>query len=312
MHSWKPAGYLKSRFKLKQFRILLFACVVLIGAGGCTGTGYQNLTDPSGVGLKAFCGVEDALATSKADWAAMTSPESQIEDVLAAADRLERSYALASESLGSVPPSNAVYESARYIKADNEKLSTIFKHFKEAYVYQDQNMVAAAKAEYTTTYNSMVAAYSNGTIPGVNAFNEIVGNTATTCTGISTSYVPADSTTALKNDKNSAVCQSGEDTYSVNQFFVEFISLDFDSMKYSDALSLEPLRGMALKLQPLAAQSSGSLLVGLAKMSSGMLTAHEAASLGNGDALTESLAVVKDGIDLARKSCLEIGIVFQE
>ena len=256
--------------------------------------------------------MEDALAASKADWALMTSPESQIEDVLGAADRLERSYALASQSLGSVPPSNAVYESAQYIKAINENLSTVFKHFKEAYAYQDQGLIAEAKEEYTTTYNSMVSAYTEGTMPGANAFSVIVGNTASTCAGVLTSYMPADSTTALKNDENSAVCQSGTGTYSVNQFFVELVSLDFDSMKYSDTSSLEPLKDMALKLQPLAAKSSGPLLIGLAKMSSGLLTAYEAASSGNADALTESLAVAKDGINLAGKSCLEIGIVFEE
>jgi hypothetical protein len=242
----------------------------------------------------------------------MTSQESQIEDVLGAADRLERSYALASQSLESVPPGNAVYESAQYIKAINERLSANFGNFKEAYASQDQSLLAETKEEYTTTYNSMVSAYTNGTIPGANAFNVIVGNMAITCVGITTPYAPADSSTAVKSDENSTVCQSSTGTYSVNQFFLEVISLDLGSFQYSGPLSLQPLKDVALKLQPLTIQSSGPLLIGLAKISSGWLTAYEAASLGNADALTESLAVAQEGITLAGQSCLDIGIVFEK
>lgn len=285
---------------------------MLIGIAGCSGTGYQGPTDPSGIGLKAFCGSEDALAASKADWAVMTSQESQMEEVLGAADRLERSYGLASQSLGLVPPGNAVYESAQYIKAINERLSTIFGNFKEAYALQDLSLLAAIKEEYTTAYNSMVSSYTNGKIPGVNAFNVIVGNMASTCVGISTSYVPADSSTAVKSDENSTVCQSETGTYSVNQFFLEVISLDLGSLEYSGPSSLQPIKDLALKLQPLTVQSSGPLLVGLAKISSGWLTAYEAASLGNADALTESFAVAQEGITLAGQSCLDIGIVFEK
>ena len=299
-------------FSGRRLCALLLASLTLIGAAACSGTGYQGPTDPSGVGLKGFCGVEDALAASKADWAVMTSQESQIEDVLGAADRLERSYALASQSLGSVPPGNAVYESAQFIKAINERLSAIFGSFKEAYASQDQSLLAAAKEEYTTAYNSMVSAYTNGTIPGVNAFNVIVGNMATTCAGITTSYVPADSSTAVKSDENLTVCQSATDTYSVNRFFLEVISLDLGSIQYSGPSSLQPLKDVALKLQPLTMQSSGPLLIGLAKISSGWLTAYEAASLGNADALTESLAVAQEGINLAGQACKDIGIVFEQ
>jgi hypothetical protein len=242
--------------------------------------------------------VEDALTASKADWAVMTSQESEIEDVLGAADRLERSYALASQSLGSVPPGNAVYESAQYIKAINERLSKI--------------LLAKTKEEYTTAYNSMVSAYTNGTIPDVNAFNVIVGNMASTCVGITTSYIPADSSTAVKSDENSAVCQSETGTYSVNRFFLEVISLDLGSFEYLGASSLQPLKDIALKLQPLTAQSSGPLLIGLAKISSGWLTAYEAASLGDADALTESLAIAQEGINLAGQACKDIGIVFKQ
>jgi hypothetical protein len=284
----------------------------LIGAAACSGAGYQGLTDPSGVGLKAFCGVEDALTASKADWAVMTSQESQIEDVLGAADRLERSYALASQSLGSVPLGNAVYESAQYVKAINERLSTVFGNFKEAYASQDQSLIAAAKEEYTTAYNSLISAYTKGKIPGVNAFNVIVGNMESTCVGITTSFAPADSTTAVKSDENSTVCQSATGSYSVNQFFLDVIALDLGSFQYSGPSSLQPLKDVALKLQPLTMQSSGPLLIGLAKISSGWLTAYEAASLGNANAFTESLAVAQQGITLAGQSCLDIGIVFEK
>jgi hypothetical protein len=291
---------------------LLLASLTLIGAAACSGAGYQGPTDPSGVGLKAFCGVEDALAASKADWAVMTSQESQIEDVLGAADRLERSYALASQSLGSVPGGNPVYESAQYIKAINERLSTVFGNFKEAYASQDQSLIAAAKEEYTTAYNSLISAYTNGKIPGVNAFNVIVGNMESTCVGITTSFAPADSSTAVKSDENSTVCQSATGSYSVNQFFSDVIALDLGSFQYSGPSSLQPLKDVALKLQPLTMQSSGPLLIGLAKISSGWLTAYEAASLGNADAFTESLAVAQEGITLAGQSCLDIGIVFEK
>lgn len=299
-------------FSGRRICALLLASLTLIGVAACSGAGYQGPTDPSGVGLKAFCGVEDALATSKADFAVMTSQESQIEDVLGAADRLERSYALASQSLGSVLPGNAVYESAQFIKAMNERLSAIFGSFKEAYASQDQSLLAETKEKYTTTYNSMVSAYTNGTIPGVNAFNVIVGNMATTCVGITTSYIPADSSTAVKSDENSTVCQSATDTYSVNRFFLEVISLDLGSFQYSGASSLQPLKNVALKLQPLTMQSSGPLLIGLAKISSGWLTAYEAASIGDADALKESLAVAQEGINLAGQACKDIGIVFKQ
>lgn len=284
----------------------------MIGAAACSGAGYQGPTDPSGVGLKAFCGVEDALSASKADWAVMTSQESQIEDVLGAADRLERSYALASQSLASVPTGNALYESAQYIMAINERLSAHFGNFKRAYASQDLSLLAATKEAYTTTYNSMVSAYTNGTIPGVNAFNVIVGDMANTCVGISTPYAPADSSTAVKSDENSTVCQSATDSYSVNQFFLEVISLDLGSFEYAGPSSLQPLKDVALKLQPLTMKSSGPLLIGLAKISSGWLTAYEEASLGDANALTESLKVAQEGITLVGQSCLDIGIVFNK
>jgi hypothetical protein len=53
-------------------------------------------------------------------------------------------------------------------------------------------------------------------------------------------------------------------------------------------------------------------LIGLAKISSGWLTAYEAASLGDADALTESLAIAQEGINLAGQACKDIGIVFKQ
>jgi len=298
---------IRSRFNAFVLVIASVAFVV-----GCAGTSSQVPSDPTGVGLIAFCGADDALANNKVDWATMTSPESQIEDALGATDRLERSYKLNSQSLAQVPSINPVYQSAQYIKAFSDQLVTIFQQFKQGFISQSQSDVDAAMAQYTSVYNEMSSAITSGSIPGADAFNAIVGNMGTTCVGVTTSYAPADSTTAINSPENLLACQADASSYSVNQLFLDLSDLDPKSFTDGNLAALEPFNDIAIKLQPVISVSSGPLLVGLAKMSSGLLTLYESGKTNSTDLIPSAQTALSDGIELAGQACKDIGVMFRE
>ena len=300
------------RFKRLRLNVIALAIASILLASGCSGTSNQVPTDPSGIALKAFCGADDALANNKADWSIMGAADSEIEDALAAADRLERSYVLNSESLALVPTSNPVFQSAQYIKGFSDKLVTIFQQFKRGFIFESQSDVDAAMAQYTSVYNEMNAALTSGSIPGAEAFSAIVGNMGTTCVGVTTSYAPADSSTAVNSPENVLACQADLGGYSVNQLFLDLRGLDPSSFTDGNLAALEPLKEFATKLQPVLVNSSGPLLVGLAKMSSGLITLYEAGRSNSTSLLPSAEVALSEGIALAGQACKDIGIVFRE
>ena len=288
------------------FAIILGALLTITSA--CAQPAAQRPVDPGNVGLLAFCGYEDALANSKADWAVMASAESEFEVSLAAVDRLERSYFAASSALAKVTPDSDLYPSAQYVTAALIELTSIFHGFKRAFIYQDEAALQAAQANYTTAYNTLKSELETGALPGAAAFSEMFGAGSASCAGIVTNVSPATSEYSDAEPVNRTVCSNGSGQYSVADLFSELGAVELD--RNDAAPFIAAYVEIGFRMQPLLELSSGPLLNGLASILSGIMTLDYLFNLDSTSAeiYDETFLLIVDGLEQARSSCGDLGI----
>ena len=292
--------------KLRLFAIFFVVFLTLTSA--CAQPAAQRPVDPGNVGLLAFCGYEDALANSKADWAVMASAESEFEVSLAAVDRLERSYFAASSALAKVTPDSDLYPSAQYVTAALIELTSIFHGFKRAFIYQDEAALQAAQANYTTAYNTLKGELETGALPGAAAFSEMFGAGSASCAGIVTNVSPATSEYSDAEPVNRTVCSNGSGQYSVADLFSELGAVELD--RNDAAPFIAAYVEIGFRMQPLLELSSGPLLNGLASIFSGIMTLDYLFDLDSTSAeiYDETFLLIVDGLEQARSSCGDLGI----
>ena len=287
------------------FAIILGALLTITSA--CAQPAAQRPVDPGNVGLLAFCGYEDALANSKADWAVMASAESEFEVSLAAVDRLERSYFAASSALAKVTPDSDLYPSAQYVTAALIELTSIFHGFKRAFIYQDEAALQAAQANYTTAYNTLKGELETGALPGAAAFSEMFGAGSASCAGIVTNVSPATSEYSDAEPVNRSVCKSENSQYSVTELFSELGAVQVDS---DTAKVVAAYVQVGYRMQPLLELSSGPLLKGLAVTLSGIMTLDYllASNSTSEEEVEGTFSLIVDGLTQIRSSCADLGI----
>ncbi len=296
----------KKATKLRLF--VIFLTVFLTLSSACAQPAAQRPVDPGNVGLLAFCGYEDALANSKADWAVMASAESEFEVSLAAVDRLERSYFAASSALAKVTPDSDLYPSAQYVTSALIKLTLIFRDFKRAIIYQDNAAVQQAQGDYATTYNTLKSELETGALPGAAAFSEMFGAGSASCAGIVTNVSPATSEYSDAEPVNRTVCSNGSGQYSVADLFSELGAVELD--RNDAAPFIAAYVEIGFRMQPLLELSSGPLLNGLASILSGIMTLDYLFDIDSTSAeiYDETFLLIVDGLEQARSSCGDLGI----
>ena len=296
----------KKATKLRLF--VIFLTVFLTLSSACAQPAAQRPVDPGNVGLLAFCGYEDALANSKADWAVMASAESEFEVSLAAADRLERSHFAASSALAKVTPESDLYPSAQHVTSAIIKLTLIFRDFKRAIIYQDNAAVQEAQGDYATTYNTLKSELETGALPGAAAFSEMFGAGSTSCAGVVTNVFPASSGYSDAEPINRIVCSNGSGQYSVADLFSELGAVELDSNDAAPFIAAYVEIGF--RMQPLLELSSGPLLNGLASILSGIMTLDYLFDLDSTSAeiYDETFLLIVDGLEQTRSSCGDLGI----
>jgi|688.fasta_scaffold446343_2 hypothetical protein len=296
----------KKATKLRLF--VIFLTVFLTLSSACAQPAAQRPVDPGNVGLLAFCGYEDALANSKADWAVMASAESEFEVSLAAVDRLERSYFAASSALAKVTPDSDLYPSAQYVTSALIRLTLIFRDFKRAIIYQDNAALQEAQGDYATTYNTLKSELETGALPGAAAFSEMFGAGSASCAGIVTNVFPASSGYSDAEPINRIVCSNGSGQYSVADLFSELGAVELDSNDAAPFIAAYVEIGF--RMQPLLELSSGPLLNGLASILSGIMTLDYLFDLDSTSAeiYDETFLLIVDGLEQTRSSCGDLGI----
>lgn len=287
------------------FAIILGALLTITSA--CAQPAAPPPVDPGNVGLLGFCGYEDALVNSKSDWTLMTAEESEFQDALAAADRLERSYRAASQALAKVTPDSDLYPSAQYVTAALIELTSIIHSFKRAAIYLDQTAWQAAQANYTTTYNTLKGELETGAVPGAAAFSAVFGAGSTTCAGIVTNVSPATSEYSDAESVNRSVCKSENSQYSVTELFSELEAVQVDS---DTPMVIAAYVEVGYRMQPLLELSSGPLLKGLAASFWGIMTLdYLLTSNSTGEEEFEgTFSLIVDGLTQIRSSCADLGI----
>jgi hypothetical protein len=292
--------------KLRLFAIFFVVFLALTSA--CAQPAAPRPVDPGNVGLLAFCGYQDALANSKADWAVMASAESEFEVSLAAADRLERSHFAASSALAKVTPESDLYPSAQYVTSELIKFTLIFRDLKRAIIYQDNAALQEAQGDYATTYNTFKSEVETGALPGAAAFTAIFGGGTSSCAGIVTNVFPASSGYSDAEPINRTVCSNGSGQYSVADLFSELGAAEID--RNDAAPFIAAYVEIGFRMQPLLELSSGPLLNGLASIFSGIMTLDYLFNLASTSAeiYDETFLLIVDGLKQTRSSCGDLGI----
>lgn len=295
------------RIATNSQKLAIFFAVFLTLTSACAQPAASRAVDPGNVGLVAFCGYQDALANSKADWAVMASAESEFEVSLAAVDRLERSYFAASTALAEVTPESDLYPSAQYVISALIDLTSIFRNFKRAFIYQDNVALQEAQGNYATTYNTLKSELETGALPGAEAFIAIVGDGSSSCAGVVTNVFPASSGYSDAEPVNRTVCSNGSGQYSVADLFSELGAVELDANDGAAAVSAYVEIGF--RMQPLLELSSGPLLNGLSLILSGIMTLDYLFNLDpTRTDLEETLSLIVDGLKQTRSSCADLGI----
>lgn len=295
----------RAHARSRGFGIVL-ALTLIVSA--CGNVGQSAPSDPGGHGLQALCDMQATTANIKTDWATMSSATSDIEDSLAAADRIERSYVAGGQALGTIGQEHSLYASARYIKTVLASLASIFSKFKHSIVYQSKAEQDAAIADYTVVYDKILNDIPNGNFPGGEAYTAIAGYNYSSCASVATTYTPAVSNISIDSPQNREACKSSAGSYSFNDLFLEVRAIDWEVLVPGDEVSLESIQSFGTKMQPALASSSGSLLFGMARAVSGLMTLHEAAMQSNLDAMKTAADIFAEGGQLGRAACHEIGV----